>query len=90
MRSLTTAQIIEVGRALLPYLRNDLSSEELGAAAHDAASALFRAKFGDIGLSNMQRVAIACGNDAYADESVCPQCHGRGHVSVDLESLKPT
>lgn len=88
MRSLTTAQIIEVGRALLPYLRNDLSSEELGRAAHDAASAFFRAKFGDIGLGNMQRVAIACGNDPYADEAVCPNCHGRGHVSVDLEVAK--
>jgi hypothetical protein len=88
MRSLTTAQIIEVGKALLPYLRADLSSEELGQAAHDAASAFFRAKFGDAGLSTMQRVAISCGNDPYADEAVCPQCKGRGHVSVDLENLQ--
>lgn len=83
MRDLTTAQIIEVGRALLPFVRHDLSAAELGTAAHDAAAALFRAKFGDIGLGR-NAIAIACGNDPYGDEKVCPECQGRGHVPVDL------
>lgn len=87
MITLNTAQIIEVGRALLPYLRDNLTAEELGNAAYDAAAALFKAKFGDVGLANMQRVAIACGNDPYADEQICPECKGRGHVSIDLVSL---
>jgi len=82
MTPLTTAQIIEVGKALLPYMRKDLSATELGTAAHDAAAALFRSKFGEIGLGGGQRLAIACGNDAYADEKICPQCGGKGHVSI--------
>lgn len=82
MTPLSTAQIIEIGKALLPYLRTDLSAEELGTAAHDAAAALFRSKFGEIGLGSGQRLAIACGNDAYADEKVCLQCKGAGHVSI--------
>lgn len=35
-------QIVEVGKALLPYLRADLKPEELGMAAHDAYAALSR------------------------------------------------
>jgi len=41
-RALTSEQIVAVGKALLPYLRNDLTAAELGMAAHDAASALRR------------------------------------------------
>jgi hypothetical protein len=37
---MTQEQIIAVGRALLPYLRNDLTDVELGMAAHDAAAAV--------------------------------------------------
>ena len=39
-RALTSEQLVAVGKALLPYLRNDLSASEIGMAAHDAASAL--------------------------------------------------
>lgn len=39
---MTSEQIIEVGKALLPYLRTDLTSEELGKAAFDAVAALNR------------------------------------------------
>lgn len=35
-------QIVEIGKALLPYLRADLKPEELGTAAHDAFAALSR------------------------------------------------
>lgn len=73
---MTTEQIIAVGKALLPYLRNDLTAAELGTAAHDAATALR----GDRGLSDMQRFAISCGNEPYADDKVCPTCNGRGCV----------
>lgn len=37
-----TLQITEVGKALLPYLRNDLTNLELASAAHDAACAISR------------------------------------------------
>lgn len=77
---MTTAQIIEFGKALLPYLRNDLKPEELGMAAHDAAVALRNAGR-PAGLSDQQRLAIACGNGDYADDKVCPQCSGHGYVS---------
>lgn len=80
--SLTTAQVIEVGSALLPYLRTDLKPEELGTAAHDAAAALRRAALPpNTGLTDRQRLAIACGSGDYADEKVCPACKGLGHVS---------
>lgn len=88
MRPLNTAQIVEVGRALLPYLRDNLSSAELGAAAHDAAAAFCKAKFGDVGLGDMQALAISCGNDPYTDEEICPRCKGRGHVSIDLKETR--
>lgn len=39
---MTSEQVIEVGKALLPYLRADLSHAELGMAVHDAAAALNR------------------------------------------------
>lgn len=39
---MNSEQVIEVGKALLPYLRTDLKPEELGMAAHDAAAALHR------------------------------------------------
>lgn len=35
-------QIREVGKALLPYLRDDLTDVELGTACHDAVAALNR------------------------------------------------
>lgn len=73
---MTTEQVIEVGKALLPYLRTDLRPEELGMAAHDAVSALNRGR----GLSDRQRLAITCGNEPYADDKVCPACAGRGYV----------
>ena len=75
-------QIIEVGKALLPYLRRDLRPEELGAAAHDAVAALRRSSGLPQGLSDRQRLAIACGNEPYADEKVCPNCRGFGTVSA--------
>lgn len=78
----TTKQIIEVGKALLPYLRTDLSPEELGTAAHDAAAALRKANGMPSGLSDSQRLAIACGNGDYADDKVCPECRGLGYVSA--------
>lgn len=71
------SQLIEVGKALLPYLRGDLSAQELGAAAHNAAAALSRSP----GLTELQRLAITCGNEPYADAKVCPACKGFGHVS---------
>lgn len=74
---MTNEQVIEVGKALLPYLRNDLTPEQLGTAAHDAAAALRRG-----GLSDQQRLAIACGNEPYADDNVCPNCRGFGYVSA--------
>jgi hypothetical protein len=77
---MTTEQIIEVGKALLPYLRNDLTSAELGTAAHDAAAALCRSGKPATGLSDMQRLAIACGNEPYADNKVCTTCEGKGYV----------
>jgi len=79
---MTTEQIIEVGKALLPYLRSDLRPEELGTAAHDAAAALRRSSGLPKGLSDRQRLAIACGNEPYADEKVCPECRGFGTVSA--------
>lgn len=78
---MTTEQIVEIGRALLPYLRTDLTAAELGTAAHDAGAALRRAGR-PAGLSDRQRLAIACGNDPYADDKVCPTCAGRGCISV--------
>ncbi len=78
----TTAQIIEVGKALLPYLRSDIAPEELGMAAHDATAALRRANGLPSGLTDMQRLAIACGNHPYSDDKVCPQCNGSGTVSA--------
>jgi hypothetical protein len=33
-----------------------------------------------LGLSDMQRLAISCGNEPYADDKVCPTCGGKGHV----------
>lgn len=76
---MTNEQIIEVGKALLPYLRNDLSPAELGTAAHDAAAALRRVGRPS-GLSDIQRLAISCGNEPYADDKVCPNCKGLGYV----------
>ena len=35
------------------------------------------------GLTSMQRLAIACGNEPYADERICPTCDGSGHVPAD-------
>ena len=35
------------------------------------------------GLTSMQRLATASGNEPYADERICPTCGGRGHVSAD-------
>ena len=32
------------------------------------------------GLTDMQRLAIACGNEPYADMSVCPTCNGKGMI----------
>jgi hypothetical protein len=81
-KEITSKEIIEVGKALLPYLRSDLRPEELGKAAHDAASALNRAKGLPRGLSGRQRLAIDCGNGDYADDKVCPECRGFGHVSA--------
>jgi hypothetical protein len=39
---MNTNQIVEVGKALLPYLREGLTASELGAAAHNAAAAIAR------------------------------------------------
>ncbi len=39
---MTSEQIIEIGKTLLPYLRADLRPEELGMAAHDAMAAFNR------------------------------------------------
>lgn len=33
-----------------------------------------------LGLTPSQRGAIACGNEPYADDKICPTCGGRGHV----------
>lgn len=33
-----------------------------------------------VGLTDMQRLAIQCGNEPYADDKVCPTCKGCGHV----------
>jgi hypothetical protein len=87
MRHLSTEQIIEVGKALLPYLRDNLSSAELGHAAHDVAAAFCKAKFGNVGLNDRQALAISCGNDPYADEEICPKCKGRGHVPARLKII---
>lgn len=35
---------------------------------------------GDAGLTLSQRGAIACGNEPFADEKVCPTCEGGGHI----------
>lgn len=78
---MTNEQVIEVGKALLPYLRADLKPEDLGTAAHDAAVALRKAAGFSHGLSDRQRLAISCGNEPYADEKVCPGCGGLGYVS---------
>ena len=32
------------------------------------------------GLSDMQRLAIACGNEPYGDEQVCERCAGSGLI----------
>jgi hypothetical protein len=85
MSDISTAHIIEVGKALLPYLRNDLSAEELGRACHDTAAALLRARLGDVGLSNSQRCALSCGNDPYADFQVCKACSGHGYVPMGTQ-----
>ena len=78
---MTTEQIIEVGKVLLPYLREDIAPEVLGQIAHDTAVAA-RRPHGANGLSDTQRLAIACGNVPYEDDKVCPQCSGRGYVSA--------
>jgi hypothetical protein len=60
----TTEEIIEVGKALLPYLRNDLSHEELGAASHDAAQRLARAwkaRIRTLPVTDMDGVKMAAG-----------------------------
>lgn len=77
---MTNEQVIEVGKALLPYLRTDLRPEELGTAAHDAAAALRRANGIPPGLTDLQRLALQCGNVPYEDDKVCPKCDGRGYV----------
>ena len=38
-----------------------------------------------VGLTDMQRLAIQCGNEPYADYRVCHTCAGCGHVPVDLD-----
>lgn len=75
---MTPQQIIEVGKALLPYLRNNLTDVELGTAAHNAVAAL--ARLNSVGLTGPQRLAIACGNSPYEDDKVCPTCEGKGYV----------
>lgn len=32
----------------------------------------------------MQRLAIACGNEPYEEERICPTCNGSGHVPFDV------
>jgi len=83
--TINASHIIEVGKALLPYLRADLTSDELGKAAHDAAAALLRARLGDVGLSDRQRLALKCGNDPYADHQVCKACSGNGYVPMGTQ-----
>lgn len=61
---LTQREVIEVGKALLPYLRNDLTPAELGYAAHDAAAALKRAASGALYCDR-------CGTIRRADDA-CP------------------
>jgi len=34
------------------------------------------------GLSDLQRLAIKCGNEPYADDIVCPICDGNGVVNI--------
>lgn len=34
----------------------------------------------NVGLTDMERMAIACGNEPYADYRVCPHCGGSGKV----------
>lgn len=77
---MTPQQIIEVGKALLPYLRNDLTDIELGTAAYNAVAALARLDKKSLGLSGPQRLAIACGNGPYEDDTVCPTCKGHGYT----------
>lgn len=59
---LTQREVIEVGKALLPYLRNDLTPAELGYAAHDAAAALKRAASDDFcdQCGTIRRAADVC------------------------------
>lgn len=80
---MNSAQIFAVGEALLPYLREGVTYREVGTAAHDALAALYRSSKGlPEGLSDQQRLAIACGNEPYADDKVCPECKGLGYVSA--------
>jgi hypothetical protein len=37
-----------------------------------------------VGLDDMQRLAIQCGNEPYADYKVCPHCSGRGYLASEL------
>ncbi len=67
MASATYEQIVAVGRALLPYLRDGLSNVELASAVHDAVAAL--AQKSDRGLSASQRLAIVCGNQKHYGKS---------------------
>lgn len=85
MSNINAVHLIEIGKALLPYLRNDLTEVELGKAAHDAAAALLRARLGDVGLSNSQRCALSCGNEPYADFHVCKACSGSGYVPMGTQ-----
>lgn len=41
---MSSEEIIEVGKALLPYLRKNITNVELGHAAHDAVAALNRVR----------------------------------------------
>lgn len=36
-----------------------------------------------VGLTDMQRLAILCGNEPYADYHVCETCKGKGYVPAD-------
>ena len=51
-----------------------------------ARTALDKTRLSGAGLSDLQRLAIACGNDPYTDEMVCPQCKGCGHVPALAET----
>jgi len=58
-------EIIEVGKALLPYFRDDLSAAELGTAAHDAVAALKRAAGDSIVISRAQYDALMAAAEAW-------------------------